>query len=401
LFVIALLFSAFFSGSETALISARRIKLEVWMHQGRKGAKQAYEFIYHPERFLTTILVGNNIAIIAASSLLAIYLESFMNGITITAVSSLFLLFFGEILPKSIARDKATNITLYSTFILQFFYFLLYPVIWLVKSVSHLLLKILGLESQSIKRFFTRKDLEMLIRESEPSGLLDIEERGLISRFILRGNQKVLEIMVPRTDITRVQISESINSVIEVFKKTGFSRLPVTGKKVDDIRGIITAKDMLLQKPQNITEVLREALFIPETARVGNLLNQLQKKRIGMAIVVDEYGGTAGLVTLEDIMEEFFGDIQDEFDEEADLYRNISPDRIEVNAKVPVLEINLKFNLNLPEGDYQTIGGLLMHHLGHIPKRGETVQLETCHLTVLSAFNKRVLWVRIVIIKTK
>jgi putative hemolysin len=370
--------------------------LEVWVRRGVKGARQAFGFLQHPERFLITTLVGNNIAIVTASSLMAVYLERYLNGFVITAVSSLFLLFFGEILPKSIARERAHLFTLRSVVFLHSFYVFLYPFIWSVMNVSRFLLKIMGLEGESVERFFTREDLEMLVREGEKVGLVDREESGLISRFILRGNQKVREIMIPRTEITAIGMNETLDRVSKVFEETGYSRLPIMGGDIDEILGVITVKDVLLEKPSRVRQVMRDVLFVPEARNIASLLKEMQKKRIGIAIVVGEYGGTAGLVTLEDIVEEFFGEIQDEFDGELSLYRCIEPDQLEVNAKAPIEELNQRFDLDLPEGEYHTLGGFLMHQLGHIPKPGEKAETAVCTLVVLSASRRKVSWVRIV-----
>ncbi len=273
---------------------------------------------------------------------------------------------------------------------------MLYPLIWLVTALSRLLLKLLGMEKGSVKRFFTRKDMEMLVKEGEQGGLVNKDERGLISRFILRSNQKVRDIMIPRTEIIAVKENESISKVLNIFEKTGYSRLPVMGKTMDEILGFVTAKDILLKEPTNLRQVMRNLLFVPETRVIANLLREMQEKRIGMAIVVDEYGGTAGLVTLEDIVEEFFGDIQDEFDEDTNLYRKIGPHQIDVNAKIHVDELNERFGLNLPVGEYKTLGGLLIEHLGRIPKRQEKIEIGTRTFIILSASKKKINWVRIV-----
>jgi len=378
------------------MISVRRIKLEVWMRQGVKGAEQVYRFLEYPERFLSTTLVGTNIAVVAASSIMAVTLEQYLSGFVITVITSTVLLFFGEILPKSIARDTATTFALYSMSVMRFFYVLFYPLIWLVMKMSQWLLNIFGLSGGSVKNFFTRKDLEMLVKEGEQAGLVNKDQRGLISRLILRGEQKVREVMIPRTEMMAVRVNTRVSEVSRIFLKTGYSRLPVVGKTIDEVLGIVTVRDLLLEKPRSLRPILREILFVPEAQNMAHLLREMQKKNIGIAIVVDEYGGTAGLVTLEDIVEEFFGEILDEYDVEASLYRKIGPRQIDVSARVEIDELNRRFDLNLQEGDYQTLGGLLLDRLGHIPQRSEKIELERCTLTVLSAFRKKVNWVRII-----
>ncbi len=396
LLLITFFLSAFFSGTETALISTSRIKLEILVRRNVHSARQALAFIEDPEQFLATTLVGNNIAMVAASSLLALYLKPYLNGFLITAVSSLALLFFGEILPKSIARDKAMTYTIRATYLLRPFSTLFYPLIWSVMRISQFLLYVFGLRQNSVKQFFTRKDLELLTREGEKVGLVAPEERSLISRMILRGNQKVREVMIPRTDITAVKLKKSVNEVVKLFERTGHSRLPVIGKSMDHVVGIVTARDIMLEKPAALKDILRDVYFVPDTARIAQLFTSMQDRGNGLAIAVDEYGGTAGLITMEDIVEEFFGDIYDEFDEEDSLYRKITPQQIDVKAQIHVSELNERFHLQLPEGEYHTLGGFLMDQLGHIPKRGERLLWTTCKLIVLSAYRKKVNWVRII-----
>jgi CBS domain containing-hemolysin-like protein len=395
LILLSILFSAFFSGSELALTSVRRITLEVWRKQRKRGAKQALEFIQRPERFLSTTLVGTNIAVITASSLLAVSLEPYMSGFAITLISTVGLLFLGEIIPKSIARQKSAFLTVYASYILRGVYILFYPLNRLVLGASRLLLLVLGVERTGVKRFFTRKDMDMLVRESERMGLVDKKEQAMISRMLLKGNQKIREIMVHRTEMITIKTTDSIQKAFHLLETSGYSRLPVMKKDVDHITGIITARDLILHKPARISQILRDILFVPESRLVASLFREMQRKGCSIAVVVDEYGGTAGLVTMEDIMEEFFGEIRDEYDRESRLYRKINPLQIDVHALVEIDELNERFHLELPDGDYNTLGGLILNRLKHIPKRGESVTLPTCVLVVLSAYQERIGWVRI------
>lgn len=387
--------SALFSGSETAFISANRIRIEVSVKKRVRGARMAYDFLHHPEHFLTTTLVGTNIATVAASSIMAVYLEHLMSGFAIILVTSAFLLFFAEILPKSIARERANSLTVKVSPLLRGFFILLFPLIWIVLRISQMFLRTFRLEQESVKRFFSRKDLEMLVREGESIGLVDREESGMISRLILRGKQKVRDIMIPRTDVATVGIEDSRGTAVNLFEKTGYSRILVVGESVDEILGFITARDIILNKTRSLRPLLREVHFVPEFRTVGDVLNDFQEKDVGVAVVVDEYGGTAGLVTLEDIIEEFFGDIHDEHDEETSLFKKIAPHQIDVNARVEVDELNKRFNLHIPEGDYQTLSGYLLDISGRIPKRGDKIKTEECTFLVLSAYRKKLSWVRI------
>jgi CBS domain containing-hemolysin-like protein len=206
--------------------------------------------------------------------------------------------------------------------------------------------------------------------------------------------------MIPRTEITAVKSRESIPEAFQIFESTGYSRLPVMKKNIDEIIGMITVKDLLLEKPDRLKQILRDLLFVPHTRLIASLLREMQQRGMGMAIVVDEYGGTAGLVTIEDIVEEFVGEIQDEFDGETRLYRKIAPMQIDANARVEIAELNERFGLHLPRGNFNTLGGLIMDTLGRIPKKGERIELPTCVLVILSAFKKKINWVRISIKST-
>ena len=400
----AVFFSAFFSGSETALISASRIKIEVLARRaGRKGlrhnghrAGKTREFLSKPEQFLTTTLVGTNIAVVAASSLMAYYLETIMSGFAITVVSSVILLLFGEIIPKSIAWEKAAAISLRIAPPIRFFFYLFYPLIRFVLMISNLLLRLFGIEQGSVRQFFTRRDLEMLVREGEKAGLMSREETRIICRLLLRGKERVKEIMIPRTDAVIVKHDEDPARIMKIFEQTGYTRLPVMGENIDEIKGMVTAIDMILERPDSLEHILRKVLYIPESRRLGSLLREMQETHLSMAIIVDEYGGTAGLVTLEDIVEEYFGEIHDEHDESTSLYRIISERKIEVRAKVAVDELNRRFGLNLTSGEYQTLGGFLMDRLGHIPKRGELVETREATYRILSSRKKTALWVRVI-----
>jgi len=394
-FAAAVLMSGFFSGSETAFISANRIQLEVWSRHRVRGASRALNLLEKPDRFLTTTLVGNNIAVVAASFSFALILESRLSGFSITILSTLILLLFGEMLPKSIARDRAASYTRHISVIIDFAHIFLYPVIWVVNMTSLLLLRVLGLQKKSVRRFFSRKDLDVLIRQAEQTGLVDAEKRNLISRFILRGQERVREAMIHRTEIIAVKNGTPVSEVANLFDKTGYTRIPVYRKNIDDIIGIVTAMDVLLESPKSVNSILREVLFVPEHMRIAQLLRAFQTRQMRIAIVVDEYGGTAGLVTFEDIIEEFFGEIQDEFDEQQSYYRKTAPRQLDVHARIPIDELNLQHALQIPQGPYQTLGGYLSDRLGRIPKRGDRVEMPFCTFLVISASRRQVKWVRV------
>ena len=397
LLLIALLLSAFFSGSETAFISARRFKLEAWARQGRRGAASVLRLLSRPEKYLTTTLVGNNVAVVTASTLLAIALRPYFSGAAIIAISSAFLLIVGEILPKSLARERATDVALGAYWILEAAHIVFFPLIWGVTHVSRWILQLVGMESGSVERFFSRKDLELLLRESADSGLMRAEESLWVERWLKRGRQKAYEVMIPRTEIEAVDCEASMETLARRFEVTGNSRLPVYEGDIDHIVGVAFAKDLLLNPTEDIRSLCRAPLFVPETLSVSRLLSQMQEAQVTIALVVDEYGGTAGLLTMEDLFEEYFGEFGEESKNEALWVRKATPRQIDVHARVEIESLNERFALSLPEGDYLTLGGLILDRLGHIPARGERVDLESCRLVVLSSVGKKIHWVRILL----
>ncbi|RKY81995.1 hypothetical protein DRQ07_02560 [candidate division KSB1 bacterium] len=393
--IIAFFSSAYFSGTETALISVSRVKLEIWIKRGIKSAGKIYTLLNDIEHVLITTLVGTNIAVIAASSLMTFYLEKVMNGFWIVAVSSSILLIFGEIIPKTFARDRAANILRYTVYIFVVFKYLFYPITVLINWLSSRLLKSIKFEAEKKETILTRQYLDSLVKQGSVTGTINKTDSSLISRFLLSGNMKVGKIMVPRTEVEIIKINDSVSSVIKKFNNTGLSRLPVIKDSIDDIAGIVFAKDIIIRRPAEIKEILRDPYFVPETSTLLDVFKQMQLRKESAAIVVDEYGGVEGFVTMEDIVEEFLGDIYDEFDEDEFLFRNIKKDSIEVKAKIEIDELNEKFSFNLPVGEYQSLGGLLMAKAGKIPKRGEEIDLESCTVKVISGSRKKINWVRI------
>ena len=203
--------------------------------------------------------------------------------------------------------------------------------------------------------------------------------------------------MVPRPEMIALQASDTISQAAVLFEKTGISRLPVFEKDIDEVIGMITARDLMLEKPRSLKKIVRPVHYTPETRQIAPLLREMQELGHNLCIIIDEYGGTAGLVTIEDIIEEFFGEILDEHDENLDLFRNIGLKTIDVNARATISELNKKLAINLPEGEYVTLGGFLIEQLGHIPKPGERIDLDQCNVVIRSVFRKRIRWVRLIL----
>jgi CBS domain containing-hemolysin-like protein len=228
-----------------------------------------------------------------------------------------------------------------------------------------------------------------LVKESEIAGIVDKKDSELINKVIELGDQRVYESMTPRTDIVGVEITNKINEVLSVFIDSEFSKLPVYEDNLDNIKGVILAKD-LFKSPRNIKDILRDISFIPETKKSFDVLNDFLEKRNSIAIVVDEHGGTAGIVTIEDILEELFGEIEDEFDIQEDICRRIAKDTYIISGKVEVDHINEKYNLNIEEGDYETLSGFITTRLGRIPNQGESVTIGNFSIQIVRAAVQRI-----------
>lgn len=386
LIIILLLLSGFFSGSELAYVVANKIKVEVKARKKNPATRSALHFINNPQEFFSVILIGNNIVNIALASVCAVIFAAFFgwNEFTILIVSTLILLFFGELVPKYIASELGDRVILLTALPLRIFTYVIYPFVKITASLSELLTSSTNLTSESISYLFSKEDIETLIKESHEAGIVNKNESDIISKVIALGDQKVYEAMRPRTEIIGVEMGQSIDDVITAFIESGFSKLPVYEEDLDNIKGVVYAYD-IFKMPKDLQSIIKEVSFVPETKKSIDMLNEFLEKRISIAIVIDEFGGTAGLVTTEDIIEELFGEIKDEYDTEEDICRRISPNTYLVSAKVEIDHINEKYQLVLPYGDYETMGGYITSKLGRIPAQGETVTIDNFNILIARA----------------
>lgn len=394
--LLSLVLSAFYSGSETALVSANRLKFEALRRLGSRRGKRVVKLLEEPDRFLTICVVGTNIAVVAWSSLVAIRLEPVLASSTIVLVSTAVMLVFGEILPKTLGRSLADRAAGWIAVGIAASEILLYPMVWFVRVIGRALARVFGggREGQGMQFLLSRRDLEYLLASSEGTAHVEEEERAFITRVFRLGHQRVRDIMIPRTEIEAVRIDEPLARVIQKFKSTGYSRLLVYGENLDDVRGFVHVLD-LLKKPDRWQDVIRPVLAVPESLSSVELLRRMQREKKSMAVVVDEYGGTAGLVTLEDLVEQLFGEIQDEFDREDRLVRRLGPRSFVISGRAEVAFLNETFGLGLPEGDYATLAGLITEKAGRILAPNEELVVGDWRIRVLSSSPKRVEWVRL------
>ncbi len=412
LIALMLVLSAFFSGSEIAFVTANRLKAEVRAHREGFVGGLVREFIREPAKFLTTTLVGNNIALVLYSALMTLTLDgplrAFSHGllgpdaaveglvlVLQTIIASTVVLIFGEIIPKSLFREPADQVVFICALPLKLTYYLFLPVIKVAGWTSSLLVRLTGIEAQSFQQFL-RSDYEAIVRESRESGTLDLdeEESEILSNVFELRNLRVKDSMVPRTDLEGIEEGATLAEARARFVETGFSRLPVYRENVDHVVGVVVAHD-LFQEPASLADIVREVAFVPEAKSAKALLYEFFETGNAMAIVIDEYGGTAGLITVEDLLEELFGDIRDEFDAEEETVRRIGEHAFLVSGRAEVQALNADYDLTLPEGDYETVGGLVLDRLSSIPKERDEFDLDGYRVTILKASANRIETVRI------
>ncbi len=394
--IILILLSGFFSGTEIAFVVANKIKIEIKARKKNLSAQNALYFANNPQTFFSTILIGNNIVNISFASISAVFLaEVFsLNEFQILLISTSVILLFGELIPKYIAQELSVRLVYITALPLRAFTFILFPVIKIFSSLSSLMTKSSVIKAENIKILFSKEDLEILVQESHKAGIVNKKESDIISKVLSLGDQRVYEAMRPRTEIIGIDISSTIDEAYALFIDSGYTKLPVFEENLDNVKGIIYAND-LFKSPENIQSVLHEAVFVPETKKSFEMLNEFLNRQVSIAIVIDEFGGTAGIVTMEDIFEEMFGEIKDEYDVEEDIIRKISDNTYVISSKAEIDFINEKFNLSIPTGDYETIAGYITNKLGRIPLQGEVVTLDGFSILIARASQIKIDTVRL------
>src|SRR5699024_7980256 len=341
LIILTLILSSFFSGSEMAFVSANRLKLEIESRKDSWTGRVINRFAHNPEEFLTTTLVGNNIVNVVYATLMAIFLVapihdfyfSWMGGppsevVVLTAqtiIASVVIMLFGEILPKALFRINADWWIRIIAIPQQICYYLFRPFIIIANAASRIVIRLIQPDSVTADQIFDRKDIELIFKEVRDTGGedLDKEDSEILHNVLELSNMRVKESMIPRTDIVAVEKKTSIEETLKLFITSGYSKLLVYQESIDDIIGVIFAYD-LFSNPENLSEIMRPVKLVPVSQRSKDLLSEFRKSNISVAVVIDEYGGTAGIVTIEDLLEEVVGDIQDEYDTEEHFVKKLT-----------------------------------------------------------------------------
>ncbi len=421
LFVLILV-NAFFAMSEIAILSLNDTKIDRLAEEGDKKAKQIKKLTENSSNFLSTIQIGVTLAGFLTSASAA---ESFSPIITnwvaprltiiprsvISAVSlvlvtimiSYFSLVLGELAPKKIALSKSEKVSYKVVGFLLFFMKITKPFVKILSFSTNAVVRLFGIDPSQDEEQVTEEEILMMVDAGEEKGVIENAQAEMINNIFEFDDIDAGDIMTHRVDMTAVEADEPISEVIKVAIEEGYSRIPVYDDDPDNIIGVVYVKDLLryigkeLPTDKSIREVMRDAYFVPETKKCGELFAEMSEKRVQIAIVVDEYGGTAGLLTLEDILESIVGNIQDEYDNEDEEIAKINDNAFTVEGATDLDEVNELIGANIPEGDYNTIGGFIISELGYLPKDGDmdTVELDNIKFTVLSVEDKRIAKVKI------
>ena len=409
------LLEGFFVAAEIALVSVRRSRIEQLVEEGNRGARRVRRLLDDPARFLAVSQLGLTVIGFFASAYAAVSLVDGLRDllvgfgmglssaegtalVTVTVILALFTIVFAELVPKTIGLAAAERVALALARPVDFLGRLLGPVIALLTGVTRWITRLIGAEVSSEAQI-TAEELRLIVERGGEQGVLEAEEEQMINAVIELGERHIHEVMVPRVSIVSLPVSANSEQAVETIVAEGHSRIPVYEKTIDHIVGILYAKDLLpylraaAEDPPALRTLLRPPLFVPESMSVDDLLHELQRRKVHLAIVLDEYGGTAGLVTIEDLLEEIVGEIQDEYDVEEPMVVRLSPDQARLDGRADVDELRNLFDFELPledEEEYDTIGGLVYHRIGSVPSPGDRVELDGVTLTVETTDGRRV-----------
>ncbi|QUH24896.1 HlyC/CorC family transporter [Serpentinicella alkaliphila] len=400
-----LAFSAFFSAAETALMSLSKIRTRNMMEEGVKGAVLINKLVQHPAKLLGTVLLGNNAVNIAASALAtSLAIEYFRDsGIAIaTAVMTIIVLIFCEITPKSLAAQNSEKVALKVIKLLSFIVTILNPVVVVFTYLTNGLVKLMGGNIQKKHPFITEEELRTIVNVSQEEGVLEVEEREMIHNVFEFGDLQVKDVMVQRTETVAIDVDYSYEQVINIIKSEQFSRYPVYRDKIDDIIGILNVKDIAFndEAKENfrLENFIREPYYTFEFKKITEVFKDMKKKRVHISIVLDEYGGTAGIVTIEDLIEEIVGNIEDEYDDNIKDIEVIKEDEFIINASLRIETVNEMIGTNFESQDVDSIGGFIIKELGRLPELGEKLELENTKIIVERVDKNRIKCIRILTI---
>lgn len=403
LLIILLFLSGLFSASETALLSLSKIRVRHMVEEGVKGADLVENLIEDPNKLLGGILIGNNIVNIGASAIatsLAYKIFGGDEGVAIaTGAMTVLVLIFGEITPKSLAKQNSEGISLKVAKFVKLSVVIFKPFVWLFTKVSSVFIKLLGGDLDSNQPFITQEELKTMVGVSEEEGVLEVEEKEMIFNVFEFGDLQVKDIMVQRVDIIAVNHNVNYMEALDIIKREQFSRIPVYNETIDDIVGILNVKDLILidndEKSFDVSKYMREPYYTFEFKKIIELFNEMKKTRNHMAVVLDEYGGTVGIVTIEDLVEEIVGEIEDEYDDHELDIQVIKEDEYVVDGSTKLTELSDMIGVIMESEEFDSIGGYVIGLLGRMPELHEEIENQNVKFIVEEIEKNRIKKIRI------
>ena len=420
-----ILVNAFFAMSEMAIVTLNDSKMEKMADEGHKKAKKVLRLTEDSSRFLSTIQVGVTLAGFLTSAVAATSFSSILTAwltdlfsitdksviglvaslslILITIIISYFSLVLGELLPKRIAMHNPESISFRVVGILLFFKAIMRPIVALLSASTNGMLRLFGINPKDTPQAVTEEEIRMLVDVGEEKGVIEESQKEMINNIFEFDDIVAADVMTHRTDVVAIDINDSFTTVLKTVMEEGYSRIPVYDDDLDDIKGVLYVKDLLKFVGQDlpkrgVAKLMRKAYFVPESKKCGELFSEMTEKRIQLAIVSDEYGGFAGIVTIEDLLESIVGNMQDEYDDEEEEFEKLNDTTYTIDGVTDIEEVEEELGIKLPQGEYDTVAGMIMSILGRIPEENETptVEVAGCEFTVESINERRIERVKIV-----
>ena len=398
--VILLALSAFFSSSETALTTVNKHKLRSLMEEGNKSAAKVLKVTENSGKLLSTILIGNNIVNIYASSLTTTWATDVFGNKYVglaTGALTLLVLIFGEITPKTLATQKAVSMSMFVVYPISFLMFVFTPVIWVLNLLTGAIFKILRVDPNAGEGAMTESELRTIVNVSHEDGVIEQEEKFMISNVVDFGDALSKDVMIPRADIVCADVTSSYDELVKIFMDETYSRMPIYEDSKDHVIGILYLKDLFFYSETHdlndfdVRKILRKPVFVHEYQKTSQIFADLKTSAVTMAIVLDEYGVTSGIITMEDLIEEIVGEIRDEYDDdEDDFIKQISANEYDIDASIKLDDLNDALNTSLKSNNYDSLGGLVIELLDKLPDEGEIATTDNITLKVTSVEKNRI-----------
>lgn len=402
--LILIILSAFFSSAETALTTVSKITIRSMIEEGNKKAIIVDKIINNQGKMLSAILIGNNLVNIIASALATILAQNLFGQYAIsfaTGLLTIVVLIFGEITPKSLATLNALKLSLAYAKIIYSLMFLLTPAIFIINKMAYFFMRLMGIDPTKKMASITETELRTIVDVSHEEGIIEKEERQMINNVFDFGDAIASDVMVPKIDMTMADINSTYDELLKIFRSEKYTRIPIYQDSTDNVIGIINMKDLLLYNPEEIFDVrkyLRSAFYTYESKKLSELMMEMKKTSVNIVIVLDEYGVTAGLITLEDLLEEIVGEIHDEYDlDEDEPIKKISENIYILEGQMKIDDLNDYLGVNLSSDDYDSIGGLIIEKLDRLPTVGDKITIDSLSFKVTSMDKMRINYVELLI----